>query len=63
MHNPVSFTLSYCHLTIVEVIEFVDSYFRYEALIPGDTELAAKYKGRLYLFVSEAKREKFMRYA
>jgi len=47
--------MGYCPVT------YFDGDLRYEALIPGDNDLAAKYKERLYLFVSEAKREKFMR--
>ena len=35
--------------------------FRYEALIPGDSELVAKYKEKIYLFASEMTRDKFMR--
>jgi len=34
---------------------------RYEAIIPGDTNLIAEYKGKLYAFTDEEKLDKFMR--
>ena len=50
----------FCRLILQCAIRY-DLYCRYEALVPGDNELVAKYKEKLYAFVSESKREKFMR--
>lgn len=36
--------------------------FRYESLCPGNPELVAEYKGKIYCFASEDRLNKFMRY-
>lgn len=35
--------------------------FRYEALVPGNIEYAAKYQDKVYIFESEEKLLEFMR--
>ena len=35
---------------------------RYESLVPGNPELVAEYKGKLFCFSTETNQEKFMRY-
>ena len=36
--------------------------YRYDSLLPGNPELVAEYKGKLFCFSSEKNQEKFMRY-
>ncbi|XP_064026093.1 adenylate kinase 9 [Pogoniulus pusillus] len=45
----------YCPVT------YLDGKLRYEALVPGNSEHAAKYQEKVYLFESEEKLLKFMR--
>lgn len=40
---------------------FLLHLFRYEALVPGNIEYAAKYQDKVYIFESEEKLQKFMR--
>lgn len=35
--------------------------YRYEALVRGQMEYAAKYREKIYIFETEQKREKFLR--
>ncbi len=51
------------HLRGYCAVSFVDGDRRYEALVPGISEFAAEYRGRLYHFESEEKVDKFMRWA
>ena len=37
-------------------------FHRYESLRPGNPEVAAEYKGKLYCFASDEQLDKFMRY-
>lgn len=43
-------------------VTYIDGNRRYEFLVPGNPELVAKYKNKIYCFVSEEKLEKFLRH-
>ena len=42
-------------------IQTLGFFHRYESLHPGNPEVAAEYKGKLYCFASDEKLDKFMR--
>lgn len=48
--------------TVILIMILILVFFRYESLCPGNPELVAEYKGKIYCFASEDRLNKFMRY-
>ena len=43
------------------LIQSVDHYLRYEALVRGNMEFAVEYRERIYIFETKQKQEMFLR--